>query len=587
MPSLSVYSLCVLSLVGALMAGCLPQTTRSNGLDSAPLNHLEHQQAQRAVKRLSDPELTADAWLTQADAIDTQHLTGIDAATITQVRHNAQLSLSAKESDVFRQRLNPLNNVYIDFIQDLLQHPVASAQDAHDYLEKLSQLPTISQQWHDQLTSAQQQGIQSNASDYQQAAQQLTTWLQQAPFNKQSAHSFVLWQDFQTKVAALDLYPSSKAVLTRKARRLLTRRIKKALLPSAKQLQTMANKAPDWQSLQDTDIGQAYRHWYLTSLYYPQHPGAVFQTLSRSLDEKKRQLIQQAQPFGLQLSPEALSQLSAATLDSALPVAVWAEFLQWFKTYQHRDIQAQNTATLVEQAIAQQSDLAKQLTFEFTQLPSQPLIIQATDGQKDALTQQLPTAIHYQSVTGQAVVTLAPSFAQYPNSQQRLLLSEFGIPGQHLAAHQTAIDSRLQRWSSDLSQQDWQLGWSYFAQAEFFEQTNSNELALHWLQLQRIAKAVVDAGVHAQGWSRQQAMDFLTAQWAIAPNDLERTLNQIQWQPLSHLRGFNTLKSLQQLTHNQPQTDKERAALRTYLLQLGPVTPVVRQQAVALKRATF
>jgi uncharacterized protein (DUF885 family) len=65
----------------------------------------------------------------------------------------------------------------------------------------------------------------------------------------------------------------------------------------------------------------------------------------------------------------------------------------------------------------------------------------------------------------------------------------------------------------------------------------------------RAARLVVDAGIHSRGWTRPQAMEFLTAHSTIAPSVAEGEVDRyISWpgQATSYLLGSLTMHALRQ-----------------------------------------
>ena len=113
------------------------------------------------------------------------------------------------------------------------------------------------------------------------------------------------------------------------------------------------------------------------------------------------------------------------------------------------------------------------------------------------------------------------------------------LPGHHLqvARAQALVDVpafRLQRWDDAFGE-----GWATYAESlgpelGFFQDAFS---AFGYLNddMFRAARLVVDTGIHAQGWSRQQAIDYLNANTANAAADNEVEVDRYIAQPAQAL----------------------------------------------------
>ncbi|HEX5305925.1 MAG TPA: DUF885 family protein [Dyella sp.] len=102
-------------------------------------------------------------------------------------------------------------------------------------------------------------------------------------------------------------------------------------------------------------------------------------------------------------------------------------------------------------------------------------------------------------------------------------------------------------------------------------------------QMWRAARLVVDTGIHHGGWTRQQAIDYLTQNTALSDREIANEVDRyISWpgQALSYEIGY--LKILE-LRHKAEQALGERFDLRAFhdtVLQLGSVPLPVLQQRI-------
>ena len=115
-----------------------------------------------------------------------------------------------------------------------------------------------------------------------------------------------------------------------------------------------------------------------------------------------------------------------------------------------------------------------------------------------------------------------------------------GIPGHHL---QIAIASELEavpEFRKHIHNSAYAEGWGLYTERL------SDEMGLYSGDLDRIgilsfdgwraSRLVVDTGMHALGWTRKQAIDFMTAHWAHLPYDF---LDHVSRRIVNELRGIS------------------------------------------------
>lgn len=107
----------------------------------------------------------------------------------------------------------------------------------------------------------------------------------------------------------------------------------------------------------------------------------------------------------------------------------------------------------------------------------------------------------------------------------------------------------------------------------------------------RASRLVVDTGVHALGWSRQQAVDFMLAHTALTPSNIDNEVDRyIAWpaQALAYKTGQLEILELRRLAQTRLGPRFDLRAFHDAVLSGGAVSlPVLRQQVSAyIDRAT-
>jgi uncharacterized protein (DUF885 family) len=93
-------------------------------------------------------------------------------------------------------------------------------------------------------------------------------------------------------------------------------------------------------------------------------------------------------------------------------------------------------------------------------------------------------------------------------------------------------------------------------------------------QIWRAARLVVDTGVHAQGWSRDQALDYLRQYTALPEHEIETEVDRyIAWpaQALSYYLGEDAIRASRTKAEQALGTRFNVRAFHDAVLELGSV----------------
>lgn len=167
----------------------------------------------------------------------------------------------------------------------------------------------------------------------------------------------------------------------------------------------------------------------------------------------------------------------------------------------------------------------------FSSVPAEPLAVRQVQGENQG-------AAYYEAAANgrpAALVVNTSLLATRALWETETLALHEGVPGHHLQvarAHELADlpDFRRFGWNRAFGE-----GWALYAESlgpelGFFADSFSAFGRLN-SELLRAARMVADTGIHAMGWSRQQAIDYLAANTANAASDNEVEVDRYIAQP--------------------------------------------------------
>ncbi len=105
-------------------------------------------------------------------------------------------------------------------------------------------------------------------------------------------------------------------------------------------------------------------------------------------------------------------------------------------------------------------------------------------------------------------------------------------------------------------------------------ETPYDEFGRETFEMWRAARLVIDTGLHAKGWSRQQAIDYLTAHTALAPLDIANEVDRyISWpgQALAYKLGEIRIRALRAKAEQELGDKFDQRPFHDYLLAMGSV----------------
>ena len=256
------------------------------------------------------------------------------------------------------------------------------------------------------------------------------------------------------------------------------------------------------------------------------------------------------------LSAEAVHDLGlAAVADLRQAISSAWQYQQQTDKTLFDTIRAATLAPGSDPAARQQylSAMAEQVSTSSSALSPWLATLQLPDLDIVAATPQLRTTrqafAYLQSQTDVARVVVNFEAASAPNQRELVARTSYHtIPGLHLVVHQPDRLSGLLGQAEDPAHF---AGWALYLTNLLFADEPSARLGVLTFNVQLAAMLVIDTGIHQLGWPRQQAIDFLLANTAVAANAAAQLVDEVRFSPATMLApylGMLAIKNLPQAT---------------------------------------
>ncbi|MDP2507034.1 MULTISPECIES: DUF885 family protein [unclassified Oceanobacter] len=380
--------------------------------------------------------------------------------------------------------------------------PVDNIPGFHRYLTRLESAAILLQQWQRQISERSQHHIPILDSSRQHTLSQLDIMLTGYPFTD-SPEPSPLWQDIQTRLTQLELYPASHEILEAKAASTLTNHLLPALRALRRQLKDLTTQTSlSWQQYPN---GDACYRLQLTEMGSTESPELLQEIAKARLSDIQQQLIQ-----ALSLDP---AQLLAPQLRA------------WLASQRSRPLQQQDSA---RQRLQQ---LNQQLPQQFAYLPSTALVIQPN--QRRGI--QAPWYQAPQPALAQPGIywTLATN----PDHHWRWPLDLYRntLPGKHLQVAMAQENDQLPDFMQTPLNNDFEPGWLSLAAELATDLGGYQSSAEHaWVLLDDMEQElnlILDIGIHLYQWPQDQAIDYCQSNSFLSAQDCQQRLQQIMEAP--------------------------------------------------------
>ena len=398
------------------------------------------------------------------------------------------------------------------FLQNL--HTVDTRQDARDYVERLIGVETVMSQYVERLRLGEAAGVVPPMMVYPRALPAARNMLTGAPFDESTQDSILL-ADFRNKVQALDLTRDDEQKLLDEAVEALSgpfRRGYEALIAELVRLEGIADDNNGVWDLPDGADYYAQRIQHATTLPLP-----VEEIHALGLAEVAR----------IRAEMEAI--MTEAGFDGDLQA--FFEFIRndpdnYFPdTDAGREAYIREAKALIDGIYAIAGDY-------FNVLPEAPLEIRRVEPWRE---KGSSTAFYNRPSADGSRPGIYYINQQNMNAVQKHIMNSLayheGAPGHHF---QLAIQQELEgipQFRKYAGYIPYVEGWALYSErlaweAGLYEGLPLRDFGRLAEEMKRAVRLVVDTGMHAMRWTREECIEYMTANTPMAPADIERQIER-------------------------------------------------------------
>ena len=440
---------------------------------------------------------TIKARLEQAQGFDTRQLSDQEQLSLALFKLGIERDLA---NDEFRHhtyvvhQFRAAHTLVPSFLINI--HRVGSEQDAKDYISRLSLVDEMFAQVIEQMKLREKMGVFPPKWSYDQMIQSSKNVIAGAPFDDSDNDSTIL-NDIKNKVSKLDLSQEAKDDLIAQANKALIDDVKPAYENLIAELEHQSELTPEGDGVWRLPNG---KEWYQNRLNW-------FTTTDLTAD--------QVHQIGL----ENVERIHNAMRDIMKQVGFegtlneFFEFMRNDEQFYYPDTDEGRQRYMTE-AKALIDTMEAALPEYFGLKPKAPMIVKRVE----AFREKAAGKAFYQSPAqdgsrpGIYYANLYDMKAM-PTYQMEALAYHEGIPGHHM---QRAIAQELEgipQFQKFLSFTAYTEGWGLYTEElgkdmGFYADPYSDFGRLA-MELWRACRLVVDTGIHAKKWSREEAIQYL------------------------------------------------------------------------------
>lgn len=520
-----------LAITAALLAGCDSQQSQSPQHNNAPSTVIAQSESDKANALFEqifmdqvhrDPVQQSrlgikddyDKWQDLSDAyfeanlaLTQQHLTMLKAIDVSKLDESTRISYLLMQQSLqqdldeakWRYYSYPVNQMFGTHSQVpsilINQHTISNESDAKAYIARLNAVPALFSQLEEQLQKRAELGIIPPKFVFPLVLSASENVIKGAPFNTEADST--LLADFSKKISKLDIDEHSKKLLLDEAKVALLTSIKPAYTGLIRYLTKLEQQADTVDGVWRFKDGTAFYNDKLKSITTTDLTAEQIHQIG--LDEVAR------------IHAEMLAIMQKTSFDGDLKA--FFHFMQTDPQFYYPDTEEGKTAYLAE-ATAVIDNMRNRLDELFYVKPKADMIVKAVEPFRE----QTAGKAFYQrpSMDGSRPGIYYANLyrmGDMPKYELEALAYHEGIPGHHM---QLAIGQELEdmpkfrRFGNYTAYIE---GWGLYTELLPKEiglyQDPYSDFGRLAMELWRACRLVVDTGIHAKKWSREQAIQYL------------------------------------------------------------------------------
>jgi uncharacterized protein (DUF885 family) len=532
----------------ALLAGCGPQqsehpqqtaaaTVASTQTESEKANALFEQIFMDNIRRNPVQQTRLgikddyDKWQDLSDehfeaglALTRQHLTMLQAIDTEQLDDNSRISYLLMQQELqqtlddakWRLYSYPVNQMFGTHSQvpSLLinQHTISDESDAKAYIARLNAVPTLFNQLQQQLENRAAAGIIAPKFVFPLVISASENVIKGAPFD--TGEDSTILADFSQKVAKLDISEQAKKLLLDEAKVALLSSVKPAYTGLIRYLHSLEQQAGTEDGVWRFKDGAAF------------YNNALQRTTTTNLTAE--QIHQTGLDEVARIHGEMRAIMAKTGFDGDLKA--FFNFMQTDEQFYYPDTE-EGKAAYLKQATAVIDDMRSKLDQLFLVKPKAEMIVKAVESFRE---KSAGKAFYQQpSMDGSRPGIYYANLyrmSDMPKYELEALAYHEGIPGHHmqLAIAQELEDMpKFRRFGGYTAYIE---GWGLYTELLPKEiglyQDPYSDFGRLAMELWRACRLVVDTGIHAKKWSREEAIQYLLDNTPNPPTAVEKAIER-------------------------------------------------------------
>lgn len=396
------------------------------------------------------------------------------------------------------------------------QHPIASLDDAQDYIARLNAIPNLFGQLEEILLKRADKGVIAPKFTWPEMIEASQNIITGAPFDNGEAST--IWADFSKKVAAMDTDEETRQQLMSEAKQALIEQVKPAYDKLIGTMQNLYARSTTDDGAWKLPNGEAYYQHRLESITTTKLTAQEIHDIGLSevarIHDEMREIMQKVGFEG--------------------NLQEFFEFMRVDPQFYYPETE-EGRQRYLDEATALIDNMKTRLDELFYTKPKAELVVKAVEPFRE----QSAGKAFYQrpapdgSRPGMYYANLY-KMSSMPTYQMEALAYHEGIPGHHMQlAISQELDGlpRFRRFGSATAYTE---GWGLYSEfipkeMGLYEDPYSDFGRLA-MELWRACRLVVDTGIHQLRWTRQEAIDYLVENTPNPVDDVEKAIGRyIVW----------------------------------------------------------